>query len=128
VLQRQPKFAVDYLIRGMIHRALGQNSGAISDLNQAIALNADYAEAYLFRGSIRNELKEYNAALSDFGRVMALMPDPVAYYQRGLVYIKLGDRQLAIADFKKAMALYGQQGNSKVLPILKEQIRQLEQP
>ena len=56
---------------------------------------------------------------------IVLNPNDVdAYYNRGIVYRKLGEAQKAIADLQKAATLYQQQGDTasaqKILDVLRK--------
>jgi tetratricopeptide (TPR) repeat protein len=84
----------------------GDYQGAISDYDQAIQLNPDYAEAYRYRGNSKDNLKDNQGAISDYDQVIKLNPDDaVAYYNRGNFKNNLGDNQGAIADYNQAIQL-----------------------
>lgn len=85
----------------------GNYQAAISDFDQAIALNPDYAEAYFNRGNAYAALKQYPQAISDFDRAIALNPDyTYAYNSRGTSHLAAQQFPQAIADYDQAIVRY----------------------
>ena len=80
---------------------------AISDLDRAIQLNPQFAEAYLLRGVVQNDNNNPREASGDFDRVLQLNPNltSAALANRGIAKYKLGDRSNALADFNRAISL-----------------------
>ncbi|MFM8294241.1 MAG: tetratricopeptide repeat protein [Microcystaceae cyanobacterium] len=73
----------------------------------------------------KTNLGDHQGAIADYNQTLILKPDYAdTYYNRGLVYQKLGDNQNAINDFRQAAKLYQQQNNrewyQKMLDLLKE--------
>jgi tetratricopeptide (TPR) repeat protein len=80
----------------------------------------ELAELYKMRGNVRVDLKSFSLAKEDYDRVLELMSDgerqdgtaaymeyPDTYVQRGLCYEGLGDWASAVADYSKAISLWG---------------------
>lgn len=80
----------------------------------------ELAELYKMRGNVRVDLKSFSSAKEDYDRVLQLMSDgerkdgtaaymeyPDTYVQRGLCYEGLGDWVNAVADYSKAISLWG---------------------
>ena len=85
---------------------LGQYERAIEDLNEAIRLDPQYANAYGHRGSAYGKLGQYEWAIEDFDEAIRLDPQYAeAYNNRGLAYRNLGQQELADRDFAKAKEL-----------------------
>jgi tetratricopeptide (TPR) repeat protein len=79
---------------------------SLSDLDKAIELKPDYAEAYSDRGTIRYTLGETEAALKDYSRALELNPDySFAYFNRGVIYRELDEVDKALADFNRLIEL-----------------------
>ena len=96
------------------HKERAQNlyKAAISDSNNAIQLNSGYANAYSVRGFAKAALKDYDGAIIDLDRCLDLLTTYIdiktaaeAYWERGLVYQKIGKQKAADTDFKKAKEL-----------------------
>jgi tetratricopeptide (TPR) repeat protein len=85
----------------------GQYDKAISDFNKAIDLNPKFAEAYNNRGLTYAKKGQYDKAISDFTKTIEINPSyTLAYQNRGIIYmIKLGDKNKACSDFKRACEL-----------------------
>ncbi|MBE9234116.1 tetratricopeptide repeat protein [Cuspidothrix issatschenkoi LEGE 03284] len=96
--------AAFYAIRGAFRNELGDNQGAIDDLNQAIKINPNFALAYYGRGFVRSQLGDKQGAIDDFNQAIKFNPNFAdAYYGRGLVRSELGDKQGAIDDYTQAI-------------------------
>jgi tetratricopeptide (TPR) repeat protein len=60
---------------------LGDNTGALEDLNMAIALQSNYAEAYYNRGLVKEKMGEKKEAIADDQLAISYQPNyGEAYY------------------------------------------------
>ena len=58
---------------------------AIEDLNNAIRLKQDNADAYNNRGTIYTKFGQYQMAIEDFNNAIRLKPDDAdTYFQQGI--------------------------------------------
>jgi len=79
---------------------------AISDYNEAIRLNPNYAWAYSRRGIAYRHKQDYDKAISDYTEAIRLNPNSVeAYYDRGNVYHDTKEYDKAISDYSEAITL-----------------------
>jgi len=84
----------------------GNYEGAIEDLNQAIKLEPQNAQAYNRRGDAYYRLGDYEQAQTDSSQAILLNPqDANAYFDRGFAYYELGKYKEAIADYTQAIKL-----------------------
>jgi lipoprotein NlpI len=98
--------AIDLSDSGSAKRARGDWDGALADLNQAIELKPDLAEAYDTRGSVKLAKEDWDGALADCAKAIELKPDsPGAYYTRGRARQGKGDREGALADLNQAIVI-----------------------
>ncbi|MDE6377560.1 MAG: tetratricopeptide repeat protein, partial [Duncaniella sp.] len=123
--------AIDYFGRAMDYMTLRDYDRAIADLDRAIEVTPDFTLAYLVRANARYlasrvsarvgeaegkasgespvVIPTYNplrAAIADLDSVVKLSPSmPVAYYNKGVILIKLGDLTSALQCFNKALEL-----------------------
>lgn len=76
----------------------------MTDMNDTIRLDPNYALAYFVRGRLSYMLGNSPAALEDFSKAIKLdANEATSYFNRGVAYYVIGDRNPdAIADFKKA--------------------------
>lgn len=99
----------DYLNSSMTHLRQGDADGAINDLNKAIGLNPQFAEAYFLRANIQFVKGEFDSALIDYNKVVELVPNAPGiervYNNRGVIRRLKGDKEGAFADFGRAVAL-----------------------
>ncbi|MDR1416377.1 MAG: tetratricopeptide repeat protein, partial [Prevotellaceae bacterium] len=78
-------------------------SEAISDLQQAIALQPDFAYAYYNLGNLQCSSSQMPEAIGSYTRAIALHPNMgEAYYNRGLVQIYLRDTEKGCLDVSKS--------------------------
>jgi tetratricopeptide (TPR) repeat protein len=79
---------------------------AISDYNEAIRLNPNYAEAYNNRGIVYDDKKEYDEAISDYNEAIRLNPNYAwPYNNRGSAYTSKKEYDKAISDLNEAIRL-----------------------
>ncbi len=99
--------ADDYFVAVGQKYKKGDIKGALTDMNQVIAINPKYTNAYLLRGVLKNDLNDVQGALADYNQAIILNPQDVnAYISRGkLKYKKLRDVQGALADFNQAATI-----------------------
>ncbi|MEM9212798.1 MAG: hypothetical protein AAGD25_00345 [Cyanobacteria bacterium P01_F01_bin.150] len=90
--------------RAITRYDLGDRAGAMADINQALAINPQYAAAYNMRGIICMDEGNQAAALADFDKALAIDDAQVAAYcNRGFIRSEQGDQYRAIADFSLAI-------------------------
>ncbi|MBR4642010.1 MAG: tetratricopeptide repeat protein [Selenomonadaceae bacterium] len=78
---------------------------ALADLDKALRLNPNYADAYGNRGFVYYGAKNFSAAIKDFDKAIQLNPnDAQNYTYRGFCY-RQTDVAKAAADFDKAVEL-----------------------
>jgi tetratricopeptide (TPR) repeat protein len=104
-----------YNRRGSSYHEQGKYQLAIGDFNKAIELKYDpLSTAFVDRGNSHYSLGDYNAAIEDYNEAIRLDPNSAsAYYNRGDIRSKQGEKLLAIKDFQKAVELYNKQGKTK---------------
>ena len=76
--------------------------GAIASYTKAIKM--DSTEAYYFsrRGYMQELLKNFDAAKEDYNKVIEMKSNGHSYYQRGELYMLIGDKENGCIDFHKA--------------------------
>ena len=89
-------------------RLFDQNNrdGALQELNEAIKLDPNLAEAYAYRARIYNGKSDYDRALSDANRAIQLNSRlGLGYFARAYAYREKNDIDRAIADYTEAIRL-----------------------
>lgn len=102
--------AVAWLNRGIAHAKWDEFEAAIKDFNEALRIDADYADAYLHRGRMWPAVEQPDKSSADFQRAiagytaaLAVQPqNPFAYFGRGTAYLHLDRRIEAANDFNRA--------------------------
>jgi len=96
-------------------RGPGRHEEAIADLDEAIRLAPDHAEAWLNRGLAKGSLGQYEEAIADFDEAIRLAPDHAeAWLGRCAANGSLGRYKEAIADAQQAHSLARQQDNARL--------------
>ncbi|HMT06712.1 MAG TPA: tetratricopeptide repeat protein [Pyrinomonadaceae bacterium] len=90
------------------HRGLAkfflEDPTTMNDLNQAVKIAPDYADAYYIRGTVHRDSGKLKEALMDLDEAIKLSKyDAQHYNTRGMLYFRLQDGYMAVADFTKAI-------------------------
>jgi tetratricopeptide (TPR) repeat protein len=118
------RFVQAYVGRARANRALGNRDKqrtpydlALQDLNQALQLTPDLADAYLERGDVYHRLGEEQLAIEDFNRAVQLEEQqftddparrkrtPQPYNRLGELFLEQGNYSEAINSFNKAIEI-----------------------
>ena len=112
VLRRRPDFPDIRNMAGLCRAMLGDPQGALDELNEAVGLNTEYAEAHLNRAIVLSELGRYDEAKEAFQRAGDLNRGPEGGYSVDLgnriavAHARLGDLYLDAEDPKRAASEY----------------------
>ncbi len=78
-------------------------SQVIADLDQVLKLSPRNLYATYNKGYVYLQMKDYTSAINCFSTCIDIKPDlGEAYYNRGLTYLRLGNRERGVADLSKA--------------------------
>ncbi|WP_315789632.1 tetratricopeptide repeat protein [Fischerella sp. JS2] len=84
----------------------GDTRQALEDLNWALQVDPQDAQAYCCRGVVRYKQGNYREAIADFNQALQLnFQDAIVYRNRGKARFQLGDHQGAIIDFNQALQI-----------------------
>ena len=99
--------AATFSNRGLLHVRTGDLAAGLKDHDRAVTLAPQLASVYINRSNALVAAKRYRDALADLERAIANAGDhlPVAYYNRALMFNRLGDREAARADAERAAEL-----------------------
>ena len=106
LLQTFPQSAIILNIHGAVLIKQDRLQEALIEIDKAIQLQPDYAEAYNNRGNAQTAVGNLNAALKDFDKALMLKPDmPGFHANRGNTLQELGRLKDAIESFNNAIRL-----------------------
>jgi tetratricopeptide (TPR) repeat protein len=102
-----PNWVAGYFNRGNAYFKKGQYDLAIADYSEALRRNPkDPAGIIWNRGNAHAEKRDYPGAIADYDQAIALSPKFADYYRiRASTYEKMGERDRAIADYRRALSL-----------------------
>jgi len=119
----QENLSIAYYNRGNAWSNKGKYNRAIADYTKAIEIDPEYADAYYNRAlAWKNKgYRYYKKAAADFKKstmanrmaiianltkIIEMTPnDPKVYYNRGIIWKKIGDYDKALADYTKAIEI-----------------------
>jgi tetratricopeptide (TPR) repeat protein len=85
------------------------------------------AVSFNMAGGWKVQNKDYQGALVDYTQAITIEPSYAdAYRNRGKVHVALGNKSEALADFRKAAALYDRQGKTSDSYEIDKEIRSLQ--
>lgn len=92
---------------GQLSYNLEEYADALSYYSKAIdKLDTPQAQMLLVRGEVFEKLTQYEAAIQDYSRVIEMNPNLAnAYYLRGQAKARMGSKEMACTDWKKAAEL-----------------------
>lgn len=91
--------------RGVVRGKLGDVEGAINDFTAAISLNRNFLSAYQNRVDAYFNINDFEKALNDLNYVLSFQESPYGYYYRCKLHMKLGNKENACSDLRKARDL-----------------------
>lgn len=112
-----PRDAAAYAGRGVVYAQLGRLEEALADYGRSLDIAPRRPAVLVNRALISEALAErarrngdepgmqtaYKQAIADLTAAIELAPDTARYYvQRGVIYLTLGQRDQALADFQAA--------------------------
>lgn len=102
-----PSYANAFANRGETYQKKGEFALALKDFDDAIRLRPELAAAWNERCWTRAVVGDLQAALADCNEAMRLELNGVAttFDSRGVIYLKMGEWKLAVADFSSALRL-----------------------
>ena len=84
----------------------GNAKAAVAEWNKVLAMQPEYGFGYYRRGWFKELSGDLEGGLEDLSMAIVLEPkEPYFYETRGDLYVKLGKRDLAEADFKKVIEI-----------------------
>ena len=107
-LRRDANLLVAYFARAMAYEDTGQPERTKADLNAALDRDVRMVAAlYMDRGYTLSRERDYDKAIASFDRSIDIYPNwPSAFFGRGQAHEAKGDRQLAVADYRKTMQFH----------------------
>ena len=82
---------------------LNDYRGAIDDCNKSLEIDSLNSNAFFYRGLTLSYQGKITEAIRDYDKTIKLSPDFArAYYNRGLLYIQLNQKEKGCLDFSKA--------------------------
>jgi len=99
---------MELVVRGIERYQVGDLTGALSDFNDALRIDAACVEARTNRGVIRHDLGDLTGALADFDEALRVNPRHTATYcNRAKIRRAMGDGDGANADLDMSLAIRG---------------------
>jgi tetratricopeptide (TPR) repeat protein len=105
VIELQPTSAKAYVNRAMTYERADDLQAAMSDSRRALEIDAHCAKAHFCLGVCLERAGNDEAALAALDRAVDLERNVAYFNARGMLHEKLGQFELCIEDFNKAISL-----------------------
>lgn len=113
LIARAVKRSQDYYQKGIESYNCEDYQSAIQNYNQAIRINAVYAEAYLGRGKAYYQLRDDRKALNDYNEAIQQNSEQIeTFFWRGLIHYQSQNYDEAIEDFTQIIKQYPHKGEA----------------
>ena len=123
LLGRKPDAAYAHYLRAKVYTELNDVPKAAAQLQEAVALRPDYAEAWSDLGDARKTMLDGPGALAAFERAVSLAPDDaVAQTRLGSEYLNQRKPHPAVAHLREALRLDPK--NQSTLYLLQRALRE----
>jgi tetratricopeptide (TPR) repeat protein len=123
LLGNTPDAAHTHYLRAKVYTEQGQVEKAVENLNAAVSLRPDFAEAWSDLGEAKNTLLDDAGALAAFQRSVQLDPEnAVSQYRLGAAYLRQGETRQAVAHLRESFRLNPK--NQSTLYSLQQALRQ----
>jgi hypothetical protein len=128
VIEKEPeRVPIAYMNRGKVYYQMGQLNKAMEDYDKAVTLKPFDSNYYHNRGLIFAEMRQFDKAIADYDHALALdqrgaenfVGRPFCFLARGLAYLAIGQRVLAVSDLKRACELGNNIGCNELQILLK---------
>ena len=111
-----PKDMIALSGRGGSFLARNDLTHAMADLNKAIDIDPEFANALRLRGAVHEKMGQHDRAMADFDRAIAIYDKLLKLYSvplvradllaaRATAYNAKGERERAVADYDRAIAM-----------------------
>ena len=99
VIELSPNDEVSFFNRSRIFTATEDYEKALSDVNSAINIDKEFIEVYYQKAQIMLKMRNLDGAISTYTNLIEILPNnPMAYYNRGLLKYRNGDKKGACED------------------------------
>ena len=103
-IKLHPTASQNYVLLGEIHQQTGEFDKSVRAFAKSILLDPDNPNVHRRIGICNSHLQNHHAAIGNFSRAFDLTPHRVEpILQRGQVYLKIDQPQLALEDFEFAL-------------------------
>ena len=112
-IAKEPKRGELYVSRADMRHFLGDRAGALADLEQALALNPDLADAYYNRACYHAWAKKFQLALADFVAAERVGHDRInPVLMQAAILARTERPKEALALYEKVLTLHPQHGKA----------------
>ncbi|MFN5514000.1 MAG: tetratricopeptide repeat protein [Cyanobacteriota bacterium] len=117
VISLNSEFPIAYYLRAFSRtNTPDARKKSLEDLNEAIKLSPNFAQAYLARGYLTKSQADFNQAIDIYKRVISRNPNSIdAYARRRRIYSYIGNVEEADLDLLQIVKLRRKQGITSVV-------------
>jgi Tfp pilus assembly protein PilF len=112
VINQNDSIWAAYLNRGLAESQAGDYRSAIADFDATLRLNPRSEMALNNRAGCYTYLRDWPSALRDFDSAIQLKPDPDYFVNRGILRLRMGDREGAFKDFDAVLSANPRHGRA----------------
>ena len=94
----QTEYAHPYAARGSLYLAKGDLERAAQDFSRALELDPSDSNTYNERGVVYELMDDLDRAMEDYNKALCLRPNMVAFFNRGIRLLQLGEWERARSD------------------------------